>query len=73
MRKHRKVTKDMIILEVLQKHPETFDIFMDHEIGCAVCHAAEFETIEQGLSSHGINADKFVELLNEKIEADSKK
>jgi len=72
MRKHRKITKDMVILEVLQKYPETFDIFMDHEIGCAMCHAAEFETIEQGISSHGIDVDKFVELLNEKVELEEK-
>jgi len=72
MRKHRKITKDMIILEVLQKHPETFDIFMDHEIGCAMCHAAEFETINEGLLSHGIDVDKFVDLLNEKIAMDRK-
>lgn len=72
MRKHRKVKKDMIILEVLQKYPELFDIFMDHGVGCAMCHAAEFETIEEGISSHGIDVDKFVELLNEKIEVEGK-
>lgn len=72
MRKHQKVKKDMIILEVLQKYPELFDIFMDHDIGCAMCHAAEFETIDEGISSHGIDVDKFVKLLNEKLEVDSK-
>ncbi len=72
MRKHQKVKKDMIILEVLQKYPELFDIFMDHDIGCAMCHAAEFETIDEGLSSHGIDVDKFVDLLNEKIEVEGK-
>jgi len=72
MRKHRKVKKDMIILEVLQKYPELFDIFMDHDIGCAMCHAAEFETIDEGISSHGIDVDKFVDLLNEKIQLDGK-
>lgn len=72
MRKHQKVKKDMIILEVLQKYPELFDIFMDHDIGCAMCHAAEFETIDEGLSSHGIDVDKFVDLLNEKIQVEGK-
>lgn len=72
MRKHRKIKKDMIILEVLQKYPELFDIFMDHDIGCAMCHAAEFETIDEGISSHGIDVDKFVDLLNEKLEVDGK-
>lgn len=73
MREHKKITKNMIILEVMQKHPELFDVFMDHEIGCAMCHAAEFETIEQGISSHGIDVDKFVDLLNEKVESEYSK
>ena len=66
--KKKKITKDMIILEVLQKYPDIFDIFMDHGIHCIGCKAAEFETIEEGLIMHGIDVDKFVELLNEKIE-----
>jgi len=72
MRKHRKVKKDMIILEVLQKYPELFDIFMDHGVACAMCHAAEFETIEEGIGSHGIDVDKFVDVLNEKLQVDGK-
>lgn len=73
MRKHRKIFKEMIIMDVLQEYPETFDIFMDHEVGCAICHAAEYETIEEGIGSHGIDVDKFVDLLNEKVNLESNK
>jgi hybrid cluster-associated redox disulfide protein len=71
--KKKFITKDMLILEVIQKYPETLDIFMDHGIGCIGCRAAEYETLEQGISLHGIDVDKFVELLNEKMEAENKK
>jgi len=60
-------------MDVIQTYPETFDIFIDHGVGCIGCHAAEFETIEQGITMHGIDVDKFVDLLNEKIALKSKK
>lgn len=60
-------------MDVLKEYPETFDIFIDHGVACIGCHAAEFETIEQGIGMHGIDVDKFVELLNEKIAIGKKK
>ena len=60
-------------MDVIQTYPETFDIFIDHGVGCIGCHAAEFETIEQGIGMHGIDVDKFVQLLNEKIALENKK
>ncbi len=60
-------------MEVLRTYPETFDIFIDHGVGCIGCHAAEFETIEQGIGMHGIDVAKFVDLLNEKISQKKKK
>lgn len=69
----KKITRKSNIMDVIQTYPETFDIFIDHGVGCIGCHAAEFETIEQGITMHGIDVDKFVDLLNEKIALKSKK
>ncbi len=33
---------------------------------------AQQETIEEGMIAHGIDPDKFVEVLNEKVEATKK-
>lgn len=63
-----KVTKDMNIREVLQDYPQVLEVFLDHEIGCIGCQAADFESIEEGVAMHGIDADKFVQLLNDHIE-----
>lgn len=63
-----KITKDMNIQEVLQEYPQLFEVFLSHQIGCIGCHAAQFETIEEGISSHGIDVDKFVQLLNDHLE-----
>ncbi|MBD3156418.1 DUF1858 domain-containing protein [Candidatus Peregrinibacteria bacterium] len=61
------ITKDMNIKKVLEEYPQLLEVFLDHEIGCIGCQAAQFETIEEGLSMHGIDVDKFVQLLNDHI------
>ncbi len=60
------ITKDMNFAEVIKKYPQTVEVFFEAGMGCAMCHMAEHETIEQGCQVHGIDADKFVEILNKK-------
>ena len=64
-----KITKDMNIIEVVQKYPDTIGVFMYAGMGCFGCHVAQFETIEQGATAHGIDVDALVNALNEIIEA----
>ncbi|MBR1728576.1 MAG: DUF1858 domain-containing protein [Selenomonadaceae bacterium] len=64
-----KITKDMSILEVVQKYPDTAMVFMYAGMGCIGCAAAHFENIEAGANVHGIDVDKLVEALNEVAEA----
>ena len=64
-----KITKEMNIVEVVQRYPDTMMVFMYAGMGCFGCHAAQFETIEQGALGHGIDPDKLVEALNEVVEA----
>ena len=65
-----KVTKDMSILEVVQKYPYTAEVFFYAGMGCLGCAAARFENIEQGCLVHGIDTDALVGALNEVIEAE---
>ena len=64
-----KITKDMNIIEVVRQYPDTMMVFMYAGMGCFGCHAAQFESIEEGALVHGIDADKLVEALNEIAEA----
>ncbi len=59
-----KITKDMAIGEVVEKYPQTIEVFMKHGMHCLGCAAAHFENIEQGAQAHGIDLDKFMEDLN---------
>ena len=58
------ITKDMSILEVVQKYPYTVDVFVNAGMGCLGCAAAHFENIEQGAMAHGIDVDQLVKDLN---------
>ena len=64
-----KITKDMSIMDVVQRYPDTAMVFLYAGMGCFGCHAAQFESIEEGALAHGIDADKLVQALNEIVEA----
>ncbi|HCB92951.1 MAG TPA: disulfide oxidoreductase [Selenomonas sp.] len=58
------ITKDMSIIEVVQKYPDAAGVFMEAGMGCLGCAAARFENIEQGALAHGIDVDALIEGLN---------
>lgn len=58
------IKKDMTISEVVAKHPEAIEVFLEHGMGCFGCGAAQFETVEQGAQAHGINVKKLIDALN---------
>lgn len=64
----QKITKHMLIGDVVQQYPQTFDVFMKYGLHCVGCHVAAFENIEQGARAHGIeDVDKLISDLNEAI------
>ena len=63
------ITKDMGIIEVVNKYPDTVPVFMYAGMGCIGCMAARFENIEQGATAHGIDVDALVDALNEVVNA----
>ena len=63
-----KITKDMIIAEVLQMDRGTAPIFMKHGLHCLGCPASSMESISDVSVVHGMNPDKLVEDLNEYFE-----
>ncbi len=63
-----KITEDMNIREVLEKHPELVAVFQKHNMGCIGCIAASFEKISDIAAVHGIDAKQFVKELNEAMQ-----
>lgn len=63
-----KVTKDMIIMDVLKINPETAQFFLDIGMHCLGCPSASMESIEQACMVHGADVDKLVDDINEFLE-----
>ena len=63
-----KITKDMPIGDVVNKYPQTSEVFMKHGMHCLGCAIAHFENIEQGCEAHGIDVKKLISDLNKTVE-----
>lgn len=63
-----KVTKEMNIIEIVQKYPQSLEIFAKYGLGCIGCAAARFENLEAGAKVHGFDPDEMVAEINALIE-----
>jgi iron-sulfur cluster assembly accessory protein len=54
-----KITKDMIIGEVLELYPQTMPVFEYLGVHCVGCHGQAFESVEMGLKGHGMTDEEF--------------
>lgn len=63
-----KVTKDMGIIDIVQEHPESLEVFAKYGLGCIGCAAARFENLEAGAKVHGVDPEVMVNEINELIE-----
>ena len=75
----RKITKDMLIAEILAENPEKAqllsEMMIDFGIHCVGCGAAAFETLEQGVLGHGFSEEdlkNLVKQINEALKDDSR-
>lgn len=61
------VTKDTNILEAVQKYPMIAQVFQKHGLGCIGCMVAAGESLGEGISAHGLDADAIIAEINEMI------
>ncbi len=62
------ITKDMIIGEVIEQHPDLIRAFFANGMMCIGCPASQGESIEEAAKVHGLDADQLVAALNEALE-----
>ena len=63
------ITKEMTIGEVVEKFPQSVEVFLRHGLMCFGCAVARFENVEQGARAHGIDVDALVTDLNAAVAA----
>ena len=69
IKEYKMVTKDRIIGELINEHPELVRTFFANGMMCIGCPASQGESIEQASMVHGIDTDQLVNALNEALEA----
>lgn len=72
----KKVTRTMVLGDVVTQYPEAAFVMMHFGLHCVGCHVAAYETIEQGAMAHGLSdelIDKMVSDINELIAKEKKK
>jgi len=66
----QKITRNMTIGDFVQQYPSSVEVLLNEGVHCVGCGASYFETIAQGLASHGKTdeeIDDCVKRLNESI------
>lgn len=59
-----KITKDMIIGQILSLNPNAADVLMRNGMGCLGCPSAQSESLEMAAGIHGLNLETLLNELN---------
>lgn len=62
-----KITKDMLIGDLVRNYPESIGVLMDHGMGCVGCPSAQAETIENASEVHGMDVEDLLQALNDTV------
>ncbi|HEX9664288.1 MAG TPA: DUF542 domain-containing protein [Patescibacteria group bacterium] len=63
------ITKEMTMGEIVKQYPQVAPIMLDFGLHCVGCHVAFWETLEEGIASHGMTEDDLDALLKQLNEA----
>lgn len=70
MEQKQSIKKDMLLMEVVEKHPESAAILMGYGLHCVGCHFSDIDTLEAGAKLHGMDnetIEMMVKDINEVI------
>jgi len=62
------ITRDMIIADIITKHPQTLAVFKNYHLDCYECQIADLETLEHGAGVHKVSIDDLLASLNRSLE-----
>ncbi len=55
MEQKQSIKKDMLLMEVVEKHPESAAILTGYGLHCVGCHFSDIDTLEAGAKLHGMD------------------
>ncbi len=60
-----KITKDMLIGDIIRSYPESIEILMQNGMACVGCPGSQMESLEEAAMVHSLDIDKLMKELNE--------
>ncbi|MCT4544978.1 MAG: DUF1858 domain-containing protein [Vallitalea sp.] len=67
-----KVTKDMIIADIIAVDQEIIPILLESGMHCIGCPSAQGETLEEAAFVHGMDVDDLIQRINSFLESKEK-
>jgi hybrid cluster-associated redox disulfide protein len=61
------ITKEMIIADIITRHPETLPVFQQFKLDCYECQIADLETLEHGAGVHHVSVPELLDALNRSL------
>ena len=61
------ITQEMMIADIISKHPETLSVFKQYNLDCYQCQIADIETLGHGAGVHKIDIAQLLTSLNSVI------
>lgn len=61
------VNKKTLIGEIVNRYPETAEILLGIGMHCLGCPASQAESMEDACAVHGVDTEKFIKVINERI------
>ena len=58
-----KITKDMMINDIVTEYPVLIEYIMDYGLHCIGCAASPFETLEEGFLGHGMSPEEIIDIV----------
>ena len=59
------VTSDMLVGDIIVKHPLAAQFLMECGMGCIHCPASQMESLAEACAVHGIDSEEIIDALNE--------
>jgi len=66
------ITLQSNILEIMEKYPDSVEIFIEYGLPCVGCMAAAYETLEHIVAEFGIDGEKLVQDLRQNCQESEK-
>ena len=59
------ISKKMNIIDIINEYPSAIEVLRKHGVHCVGCLMAHSESLEEGLSAHGLNVDEIIKEIEE--------